>query len=587
MTGYTRQDSNNNIANGNVIDADDLDAEFNALADAFNETSGHTHDGSTGGGVRITEVGPSGNLTVSASRVDPLTDNVLSLGSSTGAQFKDAYFKGTLVGKTAIKAGTNGYMTLTDNQLDVSNGDLTFDVDGNIVIDTDGGNITLKDGGTTFGGVSNDSGQTVIKSGSTPTPAITLSDADTTLEGDVTISGTLDVTSTINFNNTTTSTSTTTGSVVIDGGVGIANNVYIGGDLDVSGTNKNITGNLKGDVKSTNGTTILDSGTDGTDAAFTGDVTGNADTATTWETAREIELTGDVTGTVTGVNGGGDISIATTIAENSVALGTDTTGNYVASLVAGTGVTLTNNSGEGATPTVEIGQDVSTTSDVTFNDVTIDGNLTVSGSTTTVLSEVVNIEDSIITLNSNLANNVNPPDNADAGISVNRGALAAKTFYWDESEDKWTVGSETLVASTFEGDLTGDVTGNADTSTTAGQLTTARTITLGGDLTGSASFDGSADVTISATVSSYSHTHSISDVTGLQTEIDTKAELAGDAAQAFSASTLNATTVDLGDWTITESAGVLYFATTAGNKMKLDANGNLTVTGDITAYGTV
>jgi hypothetical protein len=587
MTGYTRQDSNNNIANGNVIDADDLDAEFNALADAFNETSGHTHDGSLGGGVRITEVGPSGDLTVSASRVDPLNDNVLSLGSSTGAQFKDAYFKGTLVGKTAIKAGTNGYMTLTDNQLDVSNGDLTFDIDGNIVIDTDGGNITLKDGGTTFGGVSNDSGQTVIKSGSTPTPAITLSDADTTLEGNVTVSGTLDVTSTINFNNTTTSTSTTTGSVVIDGGVGIANNVYIGGDLDVSGTNKNITGNLKGDVKSTNGTTILDSGTDGTDAAFTGDVTGNADTATTWETAREIELTGDVTGTVTGVNGGGDISIATTIAENSVALGTDTTGNYVASLVAGTGITLTNNSGEGATPTVEIGQDVSTTSDVTFNDVTIDGNLTVSGSTTTVLSEVVNIEDSIITLNSNLANNVNPPDNADAGISVNRGALAAKTFYWDESEDKWTVGSETLVASTFEGDLTGDVTGNADTSTTAGQLTTARTITLGGDLTGSASFDGSADVTISATVSSYSHTHSISDVTGLQTEIDTKAELAGDAAQSFSASTLNATTVDLGDWTITESSGVLYFATTAGNKMKLDANGNLTVTGDITAYGTV
>ena len=587
MTGYTRQDSNNNIANGNVIDADDLDAEFNALADAFNETSGHTHDGSTGGGVRITEVGPSGNLTVSASRVDPLTDNVLSLGSSTGAQFKDAYFKGTLVGKTAIKAGTNGYMTLTDNQLDVSNGDLTFDIDGNIVIDTDGGNITLKDGGTTFGGVSNNGGQTVIKSGATPTPAITLSNADTTLEGNVTVSGTLDVTSTTNFNNTTTSTSTTTGSVVIDGGVGIANNVYIGGDLNVSGTNKNITGNLIGDVKSTNGTAILDSGTDGTDATFTGAVTGNASTATTWETAREIELTGDVTGTVTGVNGSGDISITTTIAADSVALGTDTTGSYVQSLVAGTGVTLTNNSGESATPTVAIGQDVSTTSDVTFNDVTIDGNLTVSGSTTTVLSEVVNIEDSIITLNSNLANNVNPPDTADAGISVNRGALAAKSFYWDESEDKWTVGSETLVASTFEGALTGNVTGNASTATSAGQLTTARTITLGGDLSGSATFDGSADITISATVGSFTHTHSISDVTGLQTEIDTKAELAGDAAQAFSASTLNATTVDLGDWTITESAGVLYFATTAGNKMKLDANGNLTVTGDITAYGTV
>lgn len=51
--------------------------------------------------------------------------------------------------------------------------------------------------------------------------------------------------------------------------------------------------------------------------------------------------------------------------------------------------------------------------------------------------------------------------------------------------------------------------------------------------------------------------------------------------------TLNATTVDLGDWTITESSGVLYFATGGTNKMKLDASGNLTVTGNVTAYGTV
>jgi hypothetical protein len=51
--------------------------------------------------------------------------------------------------------------------------------------------------------------------------------------------------------------------------------------------------------------------------------------------------------------------------------------------------------------------------------------------------------------------------------------------------------------------------------------------------------------------------------------------------------TANITTVDLGDWTITESAGVLYFATGGVNKMKLDASGNLTVTGDVTAYGTI
>ena len=45
--------------------------------------------------------------------------------------------------------------------------------------------------------------------------------------------------------------------------------------------------------------------------------------------------------------------------------------------------------------------------------------------------------------------------------------------------------------------------------------------------------------------------------------------------------------VDFGDWTVTESAGVLYFKHSGTNKMKLDSSGNLTVTGNVTAYGTV
>ena len=58
-------------------------------------------------------------------------------------------------------------------------------------------------------------------------------------------------------------------------------------------------------------------------------------------------------------------------------------------------------------------------------------------------------------------------------------------------------------------------------------------------------------------------------------------------ATTVNATTANITTVDLGNWTVTESAGVLYFATSGVNKMKLDASGNLTVVGNITAYGTV
>ena len=60
-----------------------------------------------------------------------------------------------------------------------------------------------------------------------------------------------------------------------------------------------------------------------------------------------------------------------------------------------------------------------------------------------------------------------------------------------------------------------------------------------------------------------------------------------DSTSSPTVATLNATTVDLGNWTITESAGVLYFATGGVNKMKLDASGNLTVAADVTAFGTV
>ena len=57
------------------------------------------------------------------------------------------------------------------------------------------------------------------------------------------------------------------------------------------------------------------------------------------------------------------------------------------------------------------------------------------------------------------------------------------------------------------------------------------------------------------------------------------------AAGATVTGTLGVTTVDLGNWTITESGGVLFFATGGTNKMKLDASGNLTCVGDVTANG--
>lgn len=74
---------------------------------------------------------------------------------------------------------------------------------------------------------------------------------------------------------------------------------------------------------------------------------GNATTADAWRTSRTITLTGDVTGSAS-IDGSGDISLATTAGSNSVALGTDTTGNYAQDLtISGNGITLTGVPGEG------------------------------------------------------------------------------------------------------------------------------------------------------------------------------------------------------------------------------------------------
>jgi hypothetical protein len=82
-------------------------------------------------------------------------------------------------------------------------------------------------------------------------------------------------------------------------------------------------------------------------------ITGNAATATKLQTARNIALTGDVTGTVS-FDGSANASITTTIQANSVALGTDTTGNYVSDVSAGTGISVSHTPGEGSTATISI-----------------------------------------------------------------------------------------------------------------------------------------------------------------------------------------------------------------------------------------
>jgi hypothetical protein len=127
MAGYTRTDTTNNIADGNVINAVDFDNEYNAIEAAFNASTGHTHDGTSAEGAPITKVGPAQDVTVSINAVLPKTDNAVDLGSAS-LEFKDLYIDGTanidsLVADTAdINGGTIDNATIATSDITVGSG---------------------------------------------------------------------------------------------------------------------------------------------------------------------------------------------------------------------------------------------------------------------------------------------------------------------------------------------------------------------------------------------------------------------------------------------------------------------------------
>ena len=77
-------------------------------------------------------------------------------------------------------------------------------------------------------------------------------------------------------------------------------------------------------------------------------LTGSAAAANKWTTGMTLTLSGDLGGNVT-FDGSAGVTLNATIASNSVALGTDTTGNYAAAVTAGAGITVTGTAGEGTT----------------------------------------------------------------------------------------------------------------------------------------------------------------------------------------------------------------------------------------------
>ena len=137
-----------------------------------------------------------------------------------------------------------------------------------------------------------------------------------------------------------------------------------------------------------------------------------------------ITLTGDVTGTGT-VTNLGNVSFAATIQPNSVELGTDTTGAYIAT-VAGTAneVTVSGSGGETAAITIGLPDDVTIT-----NNLTVGGNLNVTGTINSVNTTQVNIVDNKINLNTDFTG----APVADAGIRVERGTSADTEILWREA----------------------------------------------------------------------------------------------------------------------------------------------------------
>lgn len=139
---------------------------------------------------------------------------------------------------------------------------------------------------------------------------------------------------------------------------------------------------------------------------------------------------------------------------------------------------------------------IASNGDVTFSqDISIAGNLTVNGTTTTVNSTVVTIEDPIIILGSGTPTS---DDNKDRGVSFNWYNGSAKTgfFGFDDSSGKFifvpdaTITNE--VVSGTSGVIVASLEGNASTAT---KLLNARNFSLSGEVTASSvSFDGTGNV---------------------------------------------------------------------------------------------
>jgi len=236
-----------------------------------------------------------------------------------------------LFGTTLAEADDTGDLTITDADIQANRlygdvtGNVTGDLTGDVTGSLSGGTVTslsspiaLSEGGT--GGGSADEART----------SLGVDAAGTDNSTNVTLAGSLDY--------------------ITLSGQQITRNAI---DLTTDVTGVLPSANLDADTAHLSGTQTF-SGAKTFSSTITGSITGNAGTATKWANPIEVSLTGDITGVTgaSGLDGSADVSIATTIANNSVALGTQTTGNYMENVSAGTGISVSHTPSEGSTATI-------------------------------------------------------------------------------------------------------------------------------------------------------------------------------------------------------------------------------------------
>jgi hypothetical protein len=301
-----------------------------------------------------------------------------------------------------------------------------------------------------------------------------------------------------------------------------------------------------------------------------GNVTGNSDTASSLQNAKTIALGGDLSGSVS-FDGSSSVTINATVQPDSVSLGTDTTGSYVAQVTgSGNGILVTG-SGESASVSIEntgvhsltgTANEVNVSassgsitvglpSNVTIqSELNVLGNLTVSGSTTTINTQTLIVEDK----NIEIGNVDDPTDITANGGGITLKGATDKTFNWIDATDSWTSSEHIDLANGKVVKHNGteilsstEYVGNSATST---KLATARSIALSGDVTGSANFDGSSSAGISATLANSgvsANSYGSASAVGTFT-VDSKGRLtaASNTAIAIAQSAVTNLTTDLG-----------------------------------------